>query len=186
VDWIVSNWSISGIQRYTSGQPISIFGATGIPGKNSSVRFDRVPGQPVKNPNYKNPLLFDPTSNATACATGYFNCAAFYDPNLFQNRDPSGVGASGEGNPWRFGTMPRNSSDIRGAAYLNEDFGIAKAVPVTQRVKAELRWEMFDAFNRHMFTRPVSNLNAATTNVGQIGGLQNGPRNMQVRLRISF
>ena len=186
VNWIVSNWSISGIQRYLSGQPMSIFGATGIPGKNSSVRFDRVPGQPVRNRNYKNPLLFDPTSNVSACATGYFNCAAFYDPNLFTNRDPNGVGASGEGNPWRFGTMPRNSSDIRSFAYLNEDFGLAKAIPITQRVKMELRGEMFDAFNRHMFTRPVSDLNSGNLTVGQIGGLQNGPRNMQVRLRISF
>ena len=53
VNAIISHWSISGIQHYQSGQPISIFGATGIPGKNSSVRFDRVAGQPVKNPNYK-------------------------------------------------------------------------------------------------------------------------------------
>ena len=82
--------------------------------------------------------------------------------------------------------MPRNSADIRGFTYLNEDFGVSKAIPVTEKVKAELRWEAFDAFNRHMFTRPVSNLNSSTLNVGQIGGLQNGPRNMQVRLRISF
>ncbi|MFY9855482.1 MAG: hypothetical protein WAK26_16550, partial [Terracidiphilus sp.] len=114
VDAIISHWSVSGVQRYVSGQPISINGATGIPSKNSSVRFDRVAGQPVKNSAYKNPLLFNNSSNLTACDTGYFNCAAFYDPNLFTNRDPSGVGASGEGNPWRFGTMPRNSADIRG------------------------------------------------------------------------
>lgn len=186
VNAIVSGWSISGIQRYVSGQPMSIFGATGIPGKNSSVRFNRVAGQPVKNAAYKNPLLFNPTTNATACATGYFNCAAFYDPNLFQNRDPNGVGASGEGNPWRFGNMPRNSADIRSFAYLNEDFGISKAIPLTEKVKMELRWEAFDAFNRHMFTRPVSNLSSSNLSVGQIGGLQNGPRNMQVRLRISY
>ncbi len=186
VNAIVSGWSISGIQRYVSGQPMSIFGATGIPGKNSSVRFNRVAGQPVKNAAYKNPLLFNPTTNATACATGYFNCAAFYDPNLFQNRDPNGVGASGEGNPWRFGNMPRNSADIRSFAYLNEDFGISKAIPLTEKVKMELRCEAFDAFNRHMFTRPVSNLSSSNLSVGQIGGLQNGPRNMQVRLRISY
>jgi hypothetical protein len=186
VNAILSGWSISGIQRYVSGQPMSIFGATGIPGKNSSVRFDRVAGQPVKNPNYKNPLLFNPTSNATACATGYFNCAAFYDPNLFQNRNPNGIGASGEGNPWRFGNMTRNSADIRSFAYLDEDFGLSKAISVTQKVRMELRWEAFDAFNRHMFTRPVSNLNSSTLNVGQIGGLQNGPRNMQLHLRISY
>lgn len=186
VNAIISGWSVSGIQHYQSGQPISIFGATGIPGKNSSVRFDRVPGQPVKNPNYKGPLEFNSLSNATACDTGYFNCAAFYDPNLFTNRDPNGVGPTGEGNPWRFGSMPRNSSDIRGPAYLSEDFGISKVFSITERVKLDLRGEMFDAFNRHIFTRPVSNLNAATTNVGQIGGLQEGPRNIQFHLKASF
>jgi hypothetical protein len=165
---------------------MSIYGATGIPGKNSSVRFDRVAGQPVKNPAYKNPLDFNSTSNATACATGYFNCSAFYDPNLFTNRDPSGTGATGEGNPWRFGTMPRNSADIRGPGYYDEDFGIAKAFSIHDNIRAEFRGEMFDAFNRHIFTRPNSDLYSGNLSVGQIGGLQNGPRNVQFRLRITY
>jgi hypothetical protein len=186
VNALVGNWGISGIQHYEGGQPISIFGATGIPGKNSSVRFNRVEGQQVKNPNYKSPLLFNSTSNATACATGYFNCNAFYDPNLFTNRDPNGVGPTGEGNPWRFGTMPRNSADIRWQGYSDEDFGISKLFPITERINVDFRGEMFDAFNRHMFTRPVSNLNSGTLNVGQIGGLQLGPRNVQFRMEITY
>jgi len=186
VNAVVSSWSISGIQHYQGGQPISIFGATGIPGKNSSVRFDKVAGQPVKNPNYKSPLDFNSISNAAACATGYFNCAAFYDPNLFTNRDPNGMGASGEGNPWRFGTMPRNSSNIRGPNYLDEDFGISKIIPIHEKIQADFRAEMFDAFNRHDFTRPNSNLNSSNLSVGQVGGLQNGPRNVQFRLKINF
>jgi len=183
---LVGGWSVSGIQHYQSGQPISIYGATGIPGKNSSVRFNRVAGQPVKNPNYKNPLAFNSTSNATACATGYFNCAAFYDPNLYQNRDPNGTGTTGQGNAWKFGSMPRNSADIRGPRYSTEDFGISKLIPITSRYKVDFRFEMFDAFNRHIFTRPVSYMNAASTSAGQIGGLQNGPRSMQVHLKINY
>jgi len=186
IDAILSHWSISGLQRYVSGQPISINSATGIPGKNSSVRFNRVAGQAVKNSAYTNPLNFNSNSNATACATGYFNCAAFYDPNLFSNRNPNGVGASGEGNPWRFGTMPRNSSDIRGPVYKDEDFGISKVIPIHGNIKADFRAEMFDAFNRHIFTRPNSNLGVSNVSVGQIGGLQNGPRNVQFRLKINY
>lgn len=186
VNTFISGWSISGVQRYLSGQPISIFGATGIPGKNSSIRFNRVAGQPVKNANYKNPLAFNSTSNATACSTGYFNCKAFYDPNLFTNRDPNGVGPTGEGNPWRFGDMPRNSADIRGPAYANEDLGISKHFSIHENITADFRAEMFDAFNRHIFTRPNSNLNSSNLSVGQIGGLQNGPRNVQFRLRINY
>jgi Carboxypeptidase regulatory-like domain len=186
VNEAISNWSVTGIQRYLSGQPISIFGATGIPGKNSSIRFDRVANQPVKNPAYTNPLAFNSASNASACATGYFNCNAFYDPNLFSNRDPNGVGPTGEGNPWRFGTMPRNSADIRGPGYADEDFGIAKTFPIHERINVEFRGEMFDAFNRHIFTRPNSDLNSSNLSVGQIGGLQNGPRNVQFRLGINY
>lgn len=191
INAIISNWSISGVQRYLSGQPISIYGATGIPGKNSSIRFDRVQGQPVKNPNYKNPLDFNPTSNATACATGYFNCKAFYDPNLFTNRDAGDLDAQGnlinpEGNPWRYGTMRRNSANIRGPAYLDEDFGISKLIPIHDNITVDFRAEMFDAFNRHIFARPNSDLNSSNQFVGQIGGLQNGPRNVQFRLRINY
>jgi hypothetical protein len=195
VSAIISGWSTTGILRYTSGQPMSIYGATGIPGKNSSVRFNRVKGQPVKNPNYKNPLLFktgidNATNKDYQCETGYFNCDAFYDPNLASNRN---VGATTPGgNPWRFGTMPRNSSDIRGFAYKTEDFGLAKNFTIVSNVKASLRWEVFDAFNRHEFTRPNSAVGSTTLgqssnpSAGQIGGLQNGPRNMQVSLRITY
>jgi hypothetical protein len=82
--------------------------------------------------------------------------------------------------------MPRNSSDIRGFGFHDEDFGIAKAIPIHGNIKADFRAEMFDAFNRHIFTRPVSNLNNATLNVGQLGGLQLGPRQVQFRLRITY
>jgi hypothetical protein len=186
IDTVISNWKVSGIQHYLGGQPISIFGATGIPGKNSSVRFNRVAGQPVKNAAYKNPLLFNSTSNASACSTGYFNCAAFYDPNLFTNRDPNGTGPTGQGNPWRYGTMPRNSSDIRGPGYLEEDFGINKAIPIHNNLRVEFRGEMFNAFNRHIFTRPNSNLGSSNLNVGQVGGLSLGPRQVQFRLQINY
>ena len=182
----ISGWEVSGVQHYESGQPMSINGATGIPGKNSSVRFNRVAGQPVKNPNYKNPMKFDPTSNTSACSTGYFNCAAFYDPNLASNRDPNGAGTSGQGNPWRFGSMPRNSSDIRGPGFLSEDFGIQRTIHIFDKINVQFRSEMFNSFNRHIFLRPNSNLSSTNLSVGQIGGTVYGPRNVQFRLRITY
>ena len=82
--------------------------------------------------------------------------------------------------------MPRNSADIRWSGYNDEDFGISKLIPINERFKLDFRGELFDAFNRHIFTRPVSNLNSGTTNVGQIGGLQLGPRNVQFQLRLTY
>lgn len=176
-DLATGHWTIAGMHHYESGQPISIFGATGIPGKNSSVRFNRVAGQPVKNPNYKSPLLFQNDTYADACSTGYFNCAAFSDPNIVSNR---GTGA------YTFGSMPRNSSDIRGFGYQDEALSLSKGFPITERIKMDFRAEMFDAFNRHIFTRPVSGMTVGATNVGQIGGLQEGPRVMQFHLKITY
>ncbi len=186
VQMLISHWNYSGILHYESGQPMSIYGATGIPGKNSSVRFDQVEGQRVKNSAFTNPLDFNSTSYATACETGYFNCNAFYDPNLFANRDPDGVGATGEGNPWRFGTMPRNSANIRWIPWKSEDMGLGKTFDLRQGMNLEFRGEMFNVFNRHYWDRPVSDMAVGATNDGQIGGDMAGGRSSQFRLRLNF
>ena len=192
VDWILGNWSYSGILHYESGQPMSIFGATGVPGKNSSIRFNRVVGQPVKNAAFKNPLDFNSTSYATACSTGYFNCSAFYDPNLFTNRDagdinPNGtVAGNGEGNPWKFGDMPRNSADIRWISWESEDMGLGKTFEVHEGLNVEFRADMFNVFNRHYWARPVSDMYSGITTDGQIGGDMAGGRTSQFRLRLNF
>jgi hypothetical protein len=178
VDAVVGGWRIGGIQRYLSGQPISFFGEPGIPGFDNGIRPNRVPGQAVKSfsGNY-DIFSFDNTGagglGSGACKTGYWNCAAFVDPNA--NR---GTGA------YQFGDMPRNSADIRSFAYYNEDFSINKTIPVSERVKMEFRGEMFNAFNRHIFNKPDSGVLDA--NFGQIASTLNGPRNVQFVLRITY
>ena len=58
-----------------------------------------------------------------ACTTGYWNCAAFADPNA----TPRSRG------PFQFGDMPRNSADIRSFAFYNEDLSLAKTFAITKR-----------------------------------------------------
>ena len=186
VDMLIGGWSYSGILHYESGQPMSIFGATGIPGKNSSVRFNRVEGQHVKNTKFTNPLNFNSTTYASACETGYFNCNAFYDPNLFQNRDPNGVGPTGQGNPFRFGDMPRNSADIRWIPWESEDMGLVKTFGLPRGMNIEFRADMFNVFNRHYWARPVSDMAVGGLNDGQIGGDMAGARTSQFRLKYNF
>ncbi len=180
VSAVISNWRISGVQRYMSGQPISFFGGTGIPGFDNGIRPNRVGGQRVKLPSgHYNPLSFNNTGNfgpgSGSCATGYWNCGAFSDPNSGPNR---GTGA------WTFGNMPRNSADIRGFGFSDEDFGINKTIPIHDNIKAEFRGEMFNAFNRHIFNKPDSGIQDAS--FGQIGSTLNGPRNVQFVLRITY
>src|SRR5580700_2751575 len=180
VSAVISNWRIGGIQRYLSGQPVSFFGANGIPGFDNGIRPNRVPGQPVRRPGAFNPLLFnntgttgyDPTSGA--CTTGYWNCGFLTDPN------PS----PGVDVPYVFGNMPRNSADIRSFPFYDEDLSLAKTFAITERVHAEFRGEFFDAFNRHVFNKPDSGVQ--DTSFGQVSTTLLGPRNGQFVLRLTF
>jgi len=180
VNAIIGGWRISGVLRYLSGQPISFFGANGIPGFDNGIRPNRVAGQAVRRSGAFNPLLFnnsgttgyDPTSGA--CTTGYWNCGAFADPNPNPGVDV----------PYVFGNMPRNSADIRSFPFYDEDLSLAKTFAITERVRAEFRGEFFNTFNRHVFNKPDSGVQ--DTNFGQVGSTLLGPRNGQFVLRFSF
>lgn len=179
VDAVVSGWRISGVQRYLEGQPISFFGANGIPGFDNGIRPNRVPGQRVTGfTGHYNPFNFQNTNSigagSGACTTGYWNCAAFADPN------PN----PGLYVPYQFGNMPRNSADIRSFGFYDEDFGINKHIPIRERISADFRGEMFNAFNRHAFNKPDSGIQ--DTNFGQVGSTLLGPRNVQFALHINY
>jgi hypothetical protein len=128
---------------------------------------------PVRAQGKYNPFSIVATSVTTACQTGYWNCAAFADPNA--NR---GTG------PFQFGDIARNSSDIRSFGFANEDFGINKTFPIREAINAEFRAEFFDAFNRHTFNKPDSGV--LDNNFGQVGSTLNGPRNIQFVLKVHY
>jgi len=180
VSAVISNWRVSGVQRYLGGQPISFFGANGIPGFDNGIRPNFVSGQSAKRSGSFNPFDFSNTGtsgydhSSGACTTGYWNCGAFTDPN------PN----PGPGVPYVFGTMPRNSANIRGFAFYDEDFGINKAIPFTDRIRMDFRGELFNAFNRHSFNKPDSGVQ--DDNFGQITSTLLGPRNVQFTMRITY
>jgi hypothetical protein len=180
VNAVISNWRVSGVQRYLGGQPISFFGANGIPGFDNGIRPNRIPGQATIRSGAFNPFTFVNTGSggydhtSGACTTGYWNCAAFVDPNP----------TPGPNIPYVFGNMPRNSADIRGFAYYDEDLGINKAIPITERVHMDFRGELFDAFNRHAFNKPDSGVQDPS--FGQVSSTLLGPRNIQFTLRVTY
>jgi hypothetical protein len=177
---VISNWRVSGVQRYLGGQPISFFGANGIPGFDNGIRPNFVSGQPAKRSGPFNPFDFSNTGTSGydhtsgACTTGYWNCPAFTDPNPNPGPDV----------PYVFGNMPRNSANIRGFAFYDEDFGINKAIPLNDRMKMDFRGELFNAFNRHSFNKPDSGVQ--DDNFGQITSTLLGPRNVQFTMRITY
>jgi hypothetical protein len=66
----------------------------------------------------------------------------------------------------------------------NWDLGIFKNTSVTERFTAQLRWEMFNAFNHTQFG--PANLSLTSANFGKITSTLIGPRRMQFGLRLRF
>jgi hypothetical protein len=180
VSALVSGYRVGGVLRYLNGQPISFFGAQGIPYFDGAPRFDRAPGTSIKTPaalsGHYNPFAFVQnydTNNVNP--TSYFNRAAFIDVNDAIHR--------GSG-PYRFGNMPRNTGEVRTDSYANEDMNLNRHFAIHDEISADLRWEVFNVFNRHGFGKPDSGVN--DTNFGQISYLNDGPRSMQVVLKIRY
>src|SRR5690242_1908827 len=189
VDKVLGGWQVGGVQRYQSGQPLAFGCATGVPSYDGCIRFNRVPGQPLLSPTASS---FDVASVILNCGTGctandggtfsapagvatYWNCAAFIDPNA-----PNLVAARG----YTFGNMPRIIGNVRSQGYVNEDFSIIKRMSLFESHSLILKAELFNAFNRHVFTRPDTGLQDGS--FGTSFGTVNGPRNVQFTLRYDF
>jgi len=180
VNALIGGYRVGGINRYLSGQPISFFGALGIPYFDGGVRFNRVPGQSyltsAAQSGHYNVFAFKAnTSHDQVNPTSYFNRAAFVDVNDAAHR---GTGA------FRLGNMPRNSADQRTPIYLNEDFNVNKRIDITEGRWLDLKLDAFNLFNRHVFAKPDSGVN--DDNFGQITGLIDAPRSLQVEAKIHF
>ncbi len=96
--------------------------------------------------------------------------------NEYFNRDAFALPALGT-----VGTAGRNF--LRGPARWGVDLSVFKDIPITEALRAQLRGEAFNAFNRTQFGGPVSNLNSG--NFGRI--LSTGdPRVIQLALKLMF
>jgi hypothetical protein len=172
LNYAVSGWSVTGIQRYQSGQPIGFGSATGIPGWNNNIRWNLVPGQQIHTAARQG-KSFNP---AVAGRNTWYNPAAFSDPNI-------GVTQT-SGQPYSFGDKPAYESDDRNFNYYEEDFALIKRTPIREGMDLQFRAEAFNAFNRHIFSGPDSGPYDAA--FGTVDGLQNTPRNLQLTLRVEF
>jgi len=163
---VLGGWQVGGVQRYQSGEPVAFGCAQKIPGWDNCIRFDRVQGQsPFSNSALSH--RFDPFNSR------YFNPAAFADPNANRN-----------GGAYRFGNYPRVNDDIRMKPYYNEDFSIIRNFGVREGVSVQLKAEILNAFNRHIFSRPETGPN--NPNFGLVTDTINLPRNVQFTLRVNF
>jgi hypothetical protein len=97
----------------------------------------------------------------------YFDTSAFAIPAAFT-----------------YGNAPATEPDIRTPGIDNTDLSLLKNFRIVEKVKAQLRFESFNVFNRVQFGSPGTQV--GTTSFGVITAQQNQPRKLQVALKIIF
>ncbi len=159
--WVLGNWRLSGIQFYSSGYPLTLGNSAAL-----------------------GAILFNGRSAATAST---------YEGWIVNHTNPNWKGADRYFQPPSFfGTQPtdragnttRHNPKARQAWSLNENFSLAKTFPITESVKVDFRWEMFNAFNR--FRPSTGSTNVQDPNFGRVQGQFNEPRRMQLGLKVYF
>lgn len=149
---VLGGWQIGGLWLLHSGQAMSINGGSNpispCGDKNSSCAgvgsdlADRIQGVPLNvHQGGKSHWL-----------NHYFNAAAFTS-----------------NAPGTFGNSGRNS--MFGPGWNEADLNFSKNFYFKERYRVQIRWEMFNAFNRTEFSNPNNDYNpSATSNFGQITG----------------
>jgi carboxypeptidase family protein len=155
---LVSGWTVSGDFHYATGMPIRVPANVYYPGI-TNVYSDIVPGCNISE-HY----------NGQVGGT-YFNPSCFVNP-------PNG----------EFGDAPGYLAGLRNPGLATEDLGVSKSQRFSERFQLRLYFQMFNAFNRHGFSGP--NTQIGTTGFGEVlpqdlNGLP-GARVGQFGARFSF
>jgi len=154
---ILGGWQVNGIYSVQSGDPINIFHGRDIAGTTIGG------GQ---RPN----LVGDPLSGVNRSRANILAGGTWFNPDAYE------MPARGY-----FGNLGRNTMISPGD--WNLDLGIFKNFNITENMKLQYRWEMFNSLNHANLTNPVGRITSGT--VGEILSLT-GPRIMQMGLRLEF
>jgi hypothetical protein len=168
---ILGGWTLSGLQEYRSGDVLGVTETNFDDPLSNTIYPDVVATQPVIHDGSA-PVNFE---GASSSLPRYVNPAAFSD-----------VPTTSEGVPLRLGTAPRYEPDARGPAWATESFSLFKDVHFLKNEGRYLRvrtdWE--NAFNRTGRADPVTNIDSPL--FGEITGVQQGPRTIQLSLQLFF
>jgi hypothetical protein len=191
---LIEGWEINTIVTAQSGRPVPIVNSNDTSAQNANVfptpanfhqRPNLVPGINPINSNWR----------SAPNSIGYLNGAAFTQPNY----------AAANSLVPSFGTLGRNT--IYGPHFLNVDFAVTKNTPLTEKLKLQLRAELFNIFNHpnfalpNFFVSPTTFADGTTTGAGPNQGLISqtpdqaqtnpglgggGPRVIQIGLKLVF
>jgi Carboxypeptidase regulatory-like domain len=157
-----TGWSLSGIYRYSTGQPLTI--ASGLDQALNGVSVGNIQRANQVSPNVFAANRGAACANASPCVT-YLNIAAFAQPT---------VGTLGN-----LGVL-----NVAGPGFWQFDVALSRAFAVTERQKLEFRAEAFNVLNGVRFNNPAVVLSNPIT-FGQILSAQD-PRIMQFALKYAF
>jgi len=159
--WVLGGWRIAGSQFYSSGYPLPLGNSAALGG-----------------------VLFNGRSAATIST---------YDGWLSTTSNPDWKGsdrffvpeaAFGPQPNDRAGNATRHNPKARQRGNFNENFSLAKSFQISEAVRFDFRWEMFNAFNR--FRPATGSTNVQDPNFGRVQGQLNEPRRMQLGAKLYF
>jgi len=151
LDYVIGGWQVNGIYTLQGGLPFSVT----VNGNPTAARAD-ITGTPQVNPG---------------SLTQYVTASAFAPP-------PATIYYTGSGsvNGIVFNAPGTSGRDIiLGPGSSNMDFSLFKNFDVTERVKGQFRFQMYNMTNTPHFANPNSNLGNYTTSCP--GGAKSCPGN---------
>ena len=155
---LVGGWTVNSGFHYNSGTPLRITSSNWYPGMNN-VYPNLVAGCDVHSGSFNGQI-----------GSTYFNPACFVNPTNSE-----------------FGNSPTYLSNVRRFGLATEDIGINKyfSFGTDGRFKLNVRYDMFNAFNRHSYSDPSTGVDG---NLGKIldGGGNPGSRVGQLGARFTF
>ena len=154
-DAVFGGFSVSAIQRYQSGYPLSILATNTLPIFNSVLRPNIVPGV--------NPATHISANNFNPSVSRVINPAAFSEPAAYT-----------------FGNARPTYNGLSNFPIYDEDLAVVRRFSIGEIAKGTFYAQAFNAFNRHRFTSIDTNFNDAT--FGQPSGVSQ-PRLIQFGIR---
>ena len=195
LSYMLGGWQIGGIQRYQNGEPTAFCCTVGIPGWENATRYDYIPGVNVKSPVYRrgwksiNP--FNTAGGSNPQTNSFFNGSDTNGSAAYLNGSATpafhdqvaAVDATTQNVPYTLGDTPRVTGE-RMPAWMDEDFSLVKDTPIAHHLTFELKFDILNAFNRHIFGSP--NTNPAAFFFGIPTYQANAPRAIQASGNITF
>jgi hypothetical protein len=162
IRYALDDWQVSGITAFASGQP-------------RGVGFTTTDNADITGGGDGSRVIISGNPNLDSGDRGllrWFNTSAIKRPP--------------QGNP---GNAPKDV--FRGPGFHNWDFSLFKNIPLAERTRLQLRWELYNAFNHTQFDGVDATArfdpagNQINTRFGQVTSARN-PRQMQFSARLTF